>query len=106
MKLDLSVEHKDNGAVEVKLDGDITIQTSPQLKKALSKLFKGQDKTIRLDLTDVKFMDTSGLATLVEGLQWSRSGGGDFKLTGLSENVRDVFELAKLDGEFDIVGHE
>jgi len=38
----------------------------------------------------------------VEGLQWSRSTGGRFVLTGMGENVRDIFALAKLDTVFDI----
>ena len=48
-------------------------------------------------------MDSAGIATLVEGLQWSRSTGGRFVLSGLTENVHDVFSLSKLDTVFEIV---
>lgn len=101
MAFDVKVEHTEDRLIDVKVEGDITIHTSPVLKKTLNQLFKKHsDASIRVDLSKVRFMDTSGLATLVEGLRWSRNDGGKFLLTGITDEVKDVFELAKLDGEF------
>jgi anti-sigma B factor antagonist len=47
-------------------------------------------------------MDSSGVATLVEGLQFCRGYGGAFRLAGLGETVRQVFRFAKLDTVFEI----
>lgn len=93
---------QDHHAVLLRVSGDVTIHTSPRLREQLKPLFSASMKQIRVALDDVGFMDSSGIATLVEGLQWARMTGGRFILSGLSENVRDVFELAKLDTIFEI----
>lgn len=103
LELDIALQQKGDAAVTVAVKGDVTIQSSPQLRKALKPCFTASMKEIRVDLSGVSFMDSSGIATLVEGLQWSRAGGGRFVLTGLRDTVRDVFELAKLETVFEIV---
>jgi len=92
----------DHGHVLLRVHGDVTIHTSPSLREQLKPLLNASSKEIHVALEDVDFMDSSGIATLVEGLQWARLTGGRFVLSGLSENVRDVFELAKLDTVFEI----
>lgn len=87
----------------VSVTGDVTIQTSPQLRKLLNSLFAAASSSIQINLDGVVFMDSSGIATLVEGLQWSKSSGSRFVLSGLTPTVRDVFELAKLDTVFEII---
>lgn len=104
MNLDIEVQKQGDVSVTVIVKGDVTIQTSPQLQKALAPCFNEQVQEIRVDLSGVGFMDSSGIATLVEGLQWSRASGCNFVLTGLADTVRDVFALAKLDTVFEIEG--
>ncbi len=102
MKLEI-MEHKlDAASVAITLNGVVNIHTAMQLRRRLKLLLDDQYKEIRVDLGRVSFIDSAGIATLVEGLQWSRGGGRRFVLSGLSENVRDIFELAKLDTVFDI----
>ena len=93
---------RDDAHTQLQVKGDVTIHTSPQLRKALKPLLTAATKEVRVQLDGVGFMDSSGIATLVEGLQWARETGGRFVLSGLSETVRDVFELAKLDTVFEI----
>jgi len=100
LKIKVNREHQ-NRVVEVV--GDVTIMTSPDLRAELKPLFTSEIAQIEVKLEGVGFMDSSGIATLVEGLQWSKSSGNRFVLSGLSPTVRDVFELAKLDTIFDIV---
>ncbi|MDQ6981906.1 MAG: STAS domain-containing protein [Mariprofundus sp.] len=96
---------EDDNHVLLRLHGDVTIHTSPRLREQLKPLLNASTREIRVALEHVDFMDSSGIATLVEGLQWARLTGGRFVLSGLSENVRDVFELAKLDTVFEIEGN-
>ncbi|HID36064.1 MAG TPA: anti-sigma factor antagonist [Ghiorsea sp.] len=103
MSLHIETEHAGKAA-SITVTGDVTIQTSPELRNELQPLFTSDVEVIRVVLNDVKFMDSSGIATLVEGLQWSKRVKGRFVLSGLSETVRDVFELAKLDTIFEIEG--
>ncbi len=102
MKLDVRVEKKESGMAKVYVQGDVTIQTSPELRKVLKPLFVAKQKEIHVYLSDVGFMDSSGIATLVEGLQWARDMQGRFVLHDLRDTVRDVFRLAKLDTVFEI----
>ncbi len=102
MKLDVTVEKSDTDVVQVAVQGTVNIHTSPQLRNALKPLFIDQNKEIHVQLSGVPFMDSSGIATLVEGLQWARHSGGSFVLHDLQATVRDVFSLAKLDSVFDI----
>ena len=87
----------------MRVKGDVTIHTSPRLRQQLKPLFSAQMKEIHVALDGVDFMDSSGIATLVEGLQWGRLTGGRFVLSGLRNNVRDIFSLAKLDMVFEIL---
>jgi len=103
MKLDINVENKTAGVVSVAVQGDVTLQTSPALRSQLKPLFSQENKQIHVDLSGVGFMDSSGIATLVEGLQWARNTDGRFVLHALQANVLDVFNLAKLDTVFEIV---
>jgi len=103
MSLSINIKHEEQ-AVTLTVKGDVTIQSSPDLRNELKPLFASDAKYIRVELASVGFMDSSGIATLVEGLQWSKASEGRFVLSGLSETVRDVFELAKLDTVFEIEG--
>jgi len=106
MKLEINTHTSENGEARVEVRGNVTIHSSPELRRALLPLFADGYSMIRVDLTEVGFIDSSGIATLVEGLKWARESGGRFVLAGLSDKVRDVFELAKLDTVFDIEATE
>jgi len=104
MNANLKFERKDLSENDVMLQviGDVTIHTATRLREQLKPLFTTKTKCIHVVLDHVEFMDSSGIATLVEGLQWSRLTGGRFVLSGLRDNVRDIFSLAKLDTVFEI----
>jgi len=106
MKLDIKIEKTSDSEVWVRVKGDVNIQTSPQLRIELKPLFAQKSGEIHVDLSAVPFMDSSGIATLVEGLQWARNTEGHFVLHDLQETVHDIFTLAKLDVIFDIVGNQ
>ncbi len=103
MKLEITEHEPDMTRVAVTLSGVVNIHTATRLRQHLKPLLNARRKEVRVDLKNVNFIDSAGIATLVEGLQWSRNGDDRrFVLSGLSENVRDIFGLAKLDTVFDI----
>lgn len=79
--------------------GEINISTSPELKKQFDK--QSNKKTV-VDLSKVTYIDSSGLATLVEMLKKTKGQGGSLGLAGMSEKVRSLFEITKLDKLFSI----
>ena len=86
-----------DGVTVFEVTGEINISTSPELKK----LFEKQtSKKVVVDLQKVSYIDSSGLATLVEMLKKMKAQGGSLGLSGLSDKVRSLFEITKLDKLF------
>lgn len=83
-------------------EGDIDINTSPQVKKIFDKVIKDKSGKVLIDLQKVEYIDSSGLATLVEILKNIKSYGGRLKLSNLSDKVKSLFEITKLEKLFDI----
>jgi anti-sigma B factor antagonist len=91
-----------DGATLFKIDGEIDFSRSPKLRtKLLDTLNAGVPKLV-VDLTGVPYMDSSGVATLVEALQVQRRKGNKLVLCGLQPKVRGIFEIARLDMVFTI----
>ncbi|MFA5906877.1 MAG: STAS domain-containing protein [Desulfobacula sp.] len=86
----------------VVVEGEVDMLTSPNLRDKLVPFFKKKIKGIIVDLSGVSFMDSSGIATLVEGLQWSKKEKSQFVLTGLGTNVLNALTLTKLNNVFSI----
>ena len=85
----------------IALSGDIDLETSPQVRTALLDCvsLKG---TVIVDLAAVSYIDSSGVASLVEAFQNARKGETRFALAAVSEAAMRVLELARLDKVFSI----
>ena len=89
------------------ISGDIDLATSPQLRKAvLHELKEVRTPRVVLNLKAVRYIDSSGVASLVEGLKASRDVGSRFVLFGLNTTVREVLQLSKLVRIFEIYEDE
>lgn len=91
-----------NAVALVHVEGEIDMFTSPNLRDTLLPFFIPKTAAVVVDLSGVSFMDSSGIATLVEGLQWSKKEGRQFILAGLGETVFNALSLTKLDNVFSI----
>jgi anti-sigma B factor antagonist len=102
--LDISVRLK-GGATIVDLQGRIDIGNSTVLR---SSLFEAVAATSRLALNmkGVSYIDSSGIATLVEVLKRAKDLKKDFVLFGLSPTVHNVLKLTRLLGIFQIFEDE
>ena len=89
--------------VMVTLQGDVDLSRSPVLRNELLELVKRRPQRLVVNLAAVPYMDSSGVATLIEGLQQQRKSGGKMVLCGLQPKVRSIFEIARLDAVFKIV---
>lgn len=94
----------EDGAVVVSPVGDVDLSRSPVLRTALKEVQGARPARVVVDLAGVDYMDSSGVATLVEALQNARKQSTRFVLCGLREKVRSVFEIARLDSVFTIAG--
>lgn len=94
--------NKDKDIEIVEIFGEVDLYSSPELRSTLIELTGKKHKHILVDLENVKYMDSSGVATLVEALQQVGKYSGKLKLANLRDAVKDVFELSRLDKVFDI----
>lgn len=106
MKVEIITEKIDIGFL-LRLKGDVDMNTSSEVRNALAEVFKQVGgaagmKALLIDLSQVRYMDSSGIATLVEGMQNCIKKGARLRLFELSPPVRDVFELARLASVFEI----
>jgi len=84
------------------IEGQVDMHTSPELRGKLRETLEKKSTPIVVDLTKVTFIDSSGLATLIEALQAVGRYGGRLRLCGLSPAVRNLFKLSNLISIFDI----
>ena len=84
------------------LDGEIDLHLSPEVAASLRAIVAKKPQRVIVDLAKVTYVDSSGLAVLIDGMQNTRKYGGEFSLVSMQENLRPVFEIACLDQVFEI----
>lgn len=97
----IEVESHDSATVVIPI-GDVDLSRSSDLRLALKPLINASTKKIIVDLASVSYMDSSGVATLIEALQLSKRADINFMLCCLTDGVRSIIELARLDQIFAI----
>ena len=99
--MEISHQELDENVSLIRLKGRLDARTSAEVKEALQELLKdpGQQSII-IDLEEVPFIDSSGLAALVSGLRLARESKGDIVLSGAQSQAQIVFRLTMLDRIF------
>ena len=90
-----------DGVAVLALSGDIDLQSSPAVRQQLLASFDKHDRVV-VDLSGVTYIDSSGVASLVEAFQLARKKNGSFGLVNVSNAVMRVLSLARLDRVFSI----
>jgi anti-sigma B factor antagonist len=88
------------------LDGRFDAHNAPEVVEWLEKNIEANAAQLVINLTEVKFIDSTALAALVKGIKRCRQLGGDLRLCGLQKPVQIVFELTRLDKAFYIFADE
>ena len=79
---------------------------SPEVRAELGKMITRKDKSVAINFKKVTYIDSSGLATMIDAFQKVRGYGGKLALVSLAKPVRSVFEVARLDKFFLIFEEE
>jgi anti-sigma B factor antagonist len=99
----LTLEQSEQGEVYIiRAEGEIDLYTSPKLREQILKNGAKAGCVLAVDLGNVAYMDSSGVATLVEGLKAASKGKSTFVLLAPSQAVMKVLQLSRLDSVFDI----
>jgi anti-sigma B factor antagonist len=86
----------------ISVEGDVDLDSSPELRSAVLKAVPTATTGVWVHLGGVSYMDSSGVATLVEGLRSARKHDKSFVLVAPSIAVMKVLELARLDSIFEV----
>jgi anti-sigma B factor antagonist len=97
---------KSGDRVVVAPSGDVDLSTSRELQGRLREAMVGKPQVVVVDLGLVPYMDSSGVATLVEAMQIARKQSTKLVLCSMQDKVKSIFEIARLDRVFTIVSDE
>jgi anti-sigma B factor antagonist len=95
----------EKGTTIVDLVGQIDLGNSPTLRKTLLESLKGADR-VAINMNAVKYIDSSGIASLLEVLKEARQSKKRLVLFGLTAAVSQVLQLTRLTGVFEIHENE
>src|ERR1051325_11522408 len=84
------------------LKGEIDLHVSPSVTASLNAMIDKKPRRLVVDLSEVTYIDSAGLAALIEAMQKMEAYGGKFLLAGLPETGRSLFEISRLDQVFQI----
>jgi anti-sigma B factor antagonist len=82
------------------LKGEIDLHVSPRIESSLASMIAKQPEHVVVDFSEVSFIDSSGLAVLINAMQDVKEYGGKLTLSGINTDVRTIFEMARLDQFF------
>lgn len=99
-------EEKKNDVIICRAEGEININTSPELRKSFDNFIKNKTTKILMDFKEISYIDSSGLATMIELLQRLKKIGGRFRIYNMDQKVKNVFEVTKLHKLFEIFDSE
>ena len=101
----VQLRNADNVSI-VDCSGDMDLYSCPRLREVLLREMRSGIPSVLVNMSEVTYIDSSGIATLVEGLQLSRETKTRFGLYGLRTGARSVLELARLHNMFNIFANE
>ena len=99
--LELTMHHGDEGSI-LRLRGCLNIDSSPALRDRLLAMLGAQSsEAVIVDLTDVSYIDSSGVATLIEGLRMARTRQTTLCLQGLHGRLLHLFQVTSISTLFE-----
>jgi len=90
-------QHEMKGAAVVRPVGEVDVFTAPLLRERLVELVEGGARRVIVDLSEVSFLDSTGLAVLVGVWQRLRNHDGFFAVAAANERIERVLRTTRLD---------
>lgn len=100
--IDIQIEKRESMVV-VSPKGDLDMSRSPALRNSLRTVQNDKPKVLVVNLASVEYMDSSGLATLVEAMKNAKNHSTRLVLCAMNQKVKALFEIARLHHYFNIV---
>ena len=91
----------EDGKLTVSIEGRIDTQTAPELEAELRNSLEGVQELV-LDFTEVSYISSAGLRTIVTAQNWMDNANGSMKITGVSKNILNIFKVTGFDSFLNI----
>jgi len=99
----MDIEVKENAeVVNVVVNGDIEMMTIKNFKEKLFEIGYNTDKNIEIDLSNVNYIDSSGVGVLISLLKLQKKKGKTLNINKVSTKVLNVLKLSSLSDVFEI----
>ncbi len=99
LKVEIRVEGK---YLVVSLRGELDVESSQEMKNEVRKQISSEAPNVVIDLTNVSYVDSSGLGTLIALQKDARFNGGSLSIVGASQQIRRVMKMTNLDKLFEL----
>lgn len=96
----VKIIRQEGTAAIIELTGEVDLHHTPAVHKALLVMCQDKPHQLVIDMTEVSYLDSSGIGVLVEVFRRVNGYEGQFKLAGVTQRVRSVFEITRLDKFF------
>ena len=105
--LDLDVEYINDDTTLVRVMGELDLSTSGRIETDLLRLIhEGLGRRLYLDLSQLTFLDSTGLRALWRTRQHAQAAGAQLFISAASDSVMRVLQVTKLDRVFKLIGDE
>jgi len=102
-QVDVSDTRTPEGSIPVvAVSGEVDVYSAPALKDQFAELVRAGASTLVVDLTEVAFLDSTGLGALVEARALTGDAGGSLPIVCTQERILKLFTITGLDGVFAI----
>jgi anti-sigma B factor antagonist len=92
----------DGDATTIRIEGTLDAVTAPELRGVVDELVLQEKKSVLLELSSLRLIDSSGVGVIVSLFKRIRAQGGDVKIQGLCDQPKAIFKLLRLDRVFPI----
>ena len=99
--MEIAADKNGNVAVILVPVDELDASNAGELKRDIAPILEANSQLV-IDLSRVRFVDSSGLGAMLSCLRQVSARGGDLKLCGMSRQVRATFELVRMNRIFDI----
>ncbi|MEO7994513.1 MAG: STAS domain-containing protein [bacterium] len=103
--MDIATREQNNILI-VDIKGELDAKAAPDLKDALTDKITGGQHRVLVNLSDISYLDSAGLGVLVSGLKFATRQNGDLRMWGLQDEVKNIFQLTRLNKVFQIFDTE
>lgn len=95
--MNLNIDHKEKDGIQyITINGEVDAYTAPQLRETLLPLTGKKGETVVVELSEVGYMDSTGLGIFIAGFKSSERNGSHMKLQGMTPRVKRLFEITGL----------